>query len=65
MCAETILSLKARKQGKTLAGLTAFYNENYHYEIYLTRENQKAVLSVWQNMYMMFFVVTEKRKNRI
>lgn len=60
MCAETILSLK-QKTGKALAGLTAFYNENYHYEIYLTREQEGCFVCLAKHVHDIF-VVTEKRK---
>lgn len=38
---ETVVKVSAEDVQGMRAGLTAFYNDSYHYEIYLTREQEK------------------------
>ena len=38
------------------AGLTAFYNDSYHYEIYLTREQEKYKVCLAKHIHDIFVV---------
>ena len=61
---ETVSSVEVcllEAENNVRAGLTAFYTESYHYEIYITKE-MECPRSVWQNIYMIFMWLQQKKK---
>ena len=55
VCAETEVSLKNARDGAR-AGLTAFYNECYHYEIYVTNEEGSTKVCLARHIHDLFAV---------
>ena len=56
MEAEVAVSIKDIKNNQMRAGLTAFYNDCYHYEIYVTEENETAKVCLAKKIHDMFAV---------
>ena len=54
--AEVNVRLKAETVSGSRAGLTAFYNDSYHYEIYLTEENGSFYVCLAKKIHDMFAV---------
>lgn len=57
-CARTRLSVAQAAQGMRL-GLTAFYNNSYHYEIYLTAEGPEYKICLAKRLHDLYAVVRE------
>lgn len=53
---ETVVKVSAEDVQGMRAGLTAFYNDSYHYEIYLTREQEKYKVCLAKHIHDIFVV---------